>query len=116
MHGNGFAGALAAAKLHLRVGHVEVGVVSFDRMMPEEINRGVADHMSDLLFAPTETARQHLLNEGIEDKKIGVTGNTIVDAVFQNLEISKEGSEYPWHNTEGPFMCHRLRFNSPFSQ
>ncbi len=82
------AGALAAAKLHIRVGHVEAGFVSFDRMMPEEINRVVADYISDLLFAPTETARQHLLNEGIGDKKISVTGNTVVDAVFRNLEIS----------------------------
>ncbi len=82
------SGALAAAKLHIRVGHVEAGFVSFDRMMPEEINRVVADPISDLLFAPTGTARQNLLNEGIEDNKISVTGNTMVDAVFRNLEIS----------------------------
>jgi len=106
MRGNGFDGALAAAKLHIRVGHVEAGFVSFDRMMPEEINRVVADHISDLLFAPTETARQHLLNEGIEDKTISVTGNTIVDAVFQNRDVSKEESEYPWHSTEGLFPRH----------
>jgi len=109
MRGNGFAGTLAAAKLHIRVGHVEAGFVSFDRTMPEEINRVVADHISDLLFAPTETARQNLLNEGIEDNKISVTGNTIVDAVFQNLDISKEESEYPrhsWHSTEGLLPRH----------
>jgi UDP-N-acetylglucosamine 2-epimerase (non-hydrolysing) len=69
MRGNGFAGAPAATKLPIRVGHGEAGFVRFDRMMPEEINRVVADHISDLLFAPTETARQHLLNEGIEDNK-----------------------------------------------
>jgi UDP-N-acetylglucosamine 2-epimerase (non-hydrolysing) len=76
-------------------------------MMPEEINRVVADHISDMLFAPTETARQNLLNEGIEDNKISVTGNTVVDAVFQNLDISKEESEYPrhsWHSTGGYFL------------
>jgi len=88
MRGNGFAGALAAAKLHIPVGQVEVGFVSFDRMIPEEINRVVADHISDPLFAPTETARQHLLNEGIDEKNIFMTGNTIIDAVFRNLEIS----------------------------
>jgi len=106
MHGNRFAGALAAVKLHIPVGHVEVGFMSFDRMMPDEINRVVADHISDLLFAPTGTARQHLLNEGIDEKNIFVTGNMIVDAVFQNQEISKEESEYPWHNTGGRFPCH----------
>lgn len=84
------AGALAAVKLHIKVGHVEAGLRSFDRMMPEEINRVVADHISDYLFAPTETARQNLLNEGIEDNKICVTGNTIVDAVFQNMDIAKK--------------------------
>ena len=83
------SGALAAAKLHIKVGHVEAGLRSFDRKMPEEINRVVADHISDYLFAPTETARQNLLNEGILDEKIFVTGNTVVDAVFQNMELSK---------------------------
>ena len=83
-------GALAAAKLHIRVGHVEAGLRSFDRTMPEENNRVVVDHVSDYLFAPTETARQYLLNEGIEENKICVTGNTIVDAVFQNREISRK--------------------------
>ena len=84
------AGALAAAKLHIRVGHVEAGLRSFDRTMPEEINRVVADHISDYLFAPTETARRYLQNEGIEENKICVTGNTIVDAVFQNREIAEK--------------------------
>ncbi len=84
------AGALAAAKLHIRVGHVEAGLRSFDRTMPEEINRVVADHISDYLFAPTETARRYLEKEGIEESKICVTGNTIVDAVFQNQKISKK--------------------------
>jgi len=86
------AGALAAAKLHVNVGHVEAGLRSFDRQMPEEINRVVADHVSDLLFAPTENAKENLLNEGIADNKIYVTGNTVVDAVYQNREIAKKNS------------------------
>jgi UDP-N-acetylglucosamine 2-epimerase (non-hydrolysing) len=83
------AGALAAAKLHIPVGHVEAGLRSFDRRMPEEINRVVADHLSDYLFAPTETSRFHLQQEGIADAKIFITGNTIVDAVYQNLKIAQ---------------------------
>jgi len=84
------AGALAASKLHIKIGHVEAGLRSFDRTMPEEINRIMADHISDYLFAPTETSKQYLLNEGIPEDRIFVTGNTVVDAVYQNLEISKQ--------------------------
>ena len=84
------AGALAASKLHIKIGHVEAGLRSYDRSMPEEINRIIADHISDYLFAPTETSRQNLLAEGIPNEKIFVTGNTVVDAVYQNLEISKK--------------------------
>jgi UDP-N-acetylglucosamine 2-epimerase (non-hydrolysing) len=82
------AGSLAASKVNIKVGHVEAGLRSYDRSMPEEINRVVADHVSNILFAPTELSKQNLLKEGIEESKIFVTGNTIVDAVFQNLEIS----------------------------
>ena len=83
------AGSLAAAKLGIKVGHVEAGLRSYDRSMPEEINRVLTDHLSDYLFAPTPKARQILLGEGIGEEKIFVTGNTIVDAVYQNLELSK---------------------------
>jgi len=82
------AGALAASKLHIKVGHVEAGLRSYDRSMPEEINRVVADHVSDYCFAPTEISRANLLKEGIAEEKIHVTGNTIVDSVYQNLEIA----------------------------
>lgn len=83
------AGALAASKLHIKVGHVEAGLRSFDRNMPEEINLIVADHISDYLFAPTEIAKGNLIREGLGANQILVTGNTIVDSVYQNLEISK---------------------------
>jgi len=86
------AGALAAAKLHIKVGHVEAGLRSFDRQMPEEINRVVADHVSDYLFAPTDLSKDNLLCEGIDPKKIFVTGNTVVDAMYQNMEIAKKNS------------------------
>ncbi|MFP3910376.1 MAG: non-hydrolyzing UDP-N-acetylglucosamine 2-epimerase [Archaeoglobaceae archaeon] len=84
------SGALAASKLHIKVGHVEAGLRSYDRTMPEEINRVLADHCSDYLFAPTEHSKGILLGEGISKNKIFVTGNTIVDAVNQNLSISEE--------------------------
>jgi len=82
------AGALAASKLHINVGHVEAGLRSYDRSMPEEINRVVADHISDFLFAPTEKSKQILLSEGLDSEKIFVTGNTIVDSVYQNLDLA----------------------------
>ncbi|MDD5127874.1 MAG: UDP-N-acetylglucosamine 2-epimerase (non-hydrolyzing) [Dehalococcoidales bacterium] len=83
------AGALAAAKLQVKVGHVEAGLRSYDRTMPEEINRVIADHCAEYLFAPTEKAKAILRGEGIPAAKIFVTGNTIVDAVFQNVEIAR---------------------------
>jgi len=83
------AGALAAVKLHIKVGHVEAGLRSYDRNMPEEINRILADHCSDFLFAPTEKAKTILRGEGIPEDKIFITGNTIVDAIHQNLEIAR---------------------------
>ncbi|MBN1109914.1 MAG: UDP-N-acetylglucosamine 2-epimerase (non-hydrolyzing) [Methanomassiliicoccales archaeon] len=83
------AGALAAAKMNIPVGHVEAGLRSFDRRMPEEINRVLVDHISDLLFTPTETSAQNLEREGVT-KGVHVTGNTIVDAVRQNLRLAEE--------------------------
>ena len=84
------AGALAAAKLRIRVGHVEAGLRSFDRSMPEELNRIIADHLADLLYAPTQVARSNLVREGVESSRIKVTGNTIVDSVRQNLALARK--------------------------
>ena len=77
------ASGLAAHKLGIRVGHVEAGLRSYDRTMPEEINRVLTDHLADHLFAPTERARGILLGEGIAGARIHVTGNTVVDEVLR---------------------------------
>jgi UDP-N-acetylglucosamine 2-epimerase (non-hydrolysing) len=79
------AAALCAHHDRVRVGHVEAGLRSYDRAnpFPEEMNRVVADHIADLLFAPTPQARDNLLREGISAAKIRVTGNTVIDALLQ---------------------------------
>lgn len=93
------AGSLAAAKIHVKVGHIEAGLRSRDKRMPEEINRILTDHISDYLFAPTEKAKQNLLNEGIEEEKIYVTGNTIVDAVYQHIQLTQK-LKVPWEEKD----------------
>lgn len=82
------AGALAASKTNILLAHVEAGLRSYDRTMPEELNRIIADHVSDFLFAPTDRQREILLREGIESDKIFVTGNSIVDAISQHLHLA----------------------------
>ena len=83
------AGALAASKLHIKVGHIEACLRSYDNLMPEEINRVIADHTANYLFAPTEDSKINGLKENIPEHKIFVTGNTIVDAVFQNIKLAE---------------------------
>jgi UDP-N-acetylglucosamine 2-epimerase (non-hydrolysing) len=87
------ATALAAVKLNIKIAHVEAGLRSFYREMPEEINRILTDHMSEYLFAPTTISQDNLVREGISKKKIFVTGNTIVDAIEKNLKIAEKRSK-----------------------
>jgi UDP-N-acetylglucosamine 2-epimerase (non-hydrolysing) len=86
------AGAIAASKLDIVLGHVEAGLRSFDREMPEEVNRVLADHVAEYLFAPTDQSREYLREEGIDDEQIHVTGNTMVDAVHEHRELAAEKS------------------------
>jgi len=82
------AGALAAVKLHIKVAHVEAGLRSFDRRMPEEVNRVLTDHVSDLLFAPTSTAVENLKREGIAEG-VHLTGDVMVDALNYNIRVAE---------------------------
>ena len=83
------AAALAAVKLHLPVAHLEAGLRSFNRRMPEEHNRVLTDHAADLLLAPTEVAMGHLANEGLADRAVNV-GDVMADVCFRTREAVKD--------------------------
>ncbi|OYT28651.1 UDP-N-acetylglucosamine 2-epimerase (non-hydrolyzing) [Thermoplasmatales archaeon ex4572_165] len=87
------AGILAASKQNIKTGHVEAGLRSYDRRMPEEKNRIICDTLSDYLFVPTRVQKEILLGEGIPENRIFVTGNTIVDAVLQHKELAMDKSK-----------------------
>jgi len=84
------AGALVAAKLGVPVAHVEAGLRSGDRTMPEEINRLVTDVLSDYLFITSEDARENLRREGIADEKIHFVGNVMIDTLLQLRDASQQ--------------------------
>ncbi|MFT6734149.1 MAG: UDP-N-acetylglucosamine 2-epimerase (non-hydrolyzing) [Polaribacter sp.] len=86
------AGALAASKLNIKVGHIEAGLRSYDRTMPEETNRIMTDHISEYLFAVGPNQEKILRSEGIDNNKIHTVGNTVSDSLFQHLEISAQKS------------------------
>lgn len=87
------SGSIAASKLDCELGHVEAGLRSFDREMPEEINRILADHAADHLFCPTDQSAEYLRAEGIPNDRIAVTGNTIVDSVTNYSGLAAKKSD-----------------------
>jgi UDP-GlcNAc3NAcA epimerase len=87
------AGALAASKIHIPVAHVEAGLRSFNRRMPEEINRVLVDHLSSLLFAPTARAQRNLGTEGIDVSLVRVIGDVMYDAAIYYGEMAERRSD-----------------------
>jgi UDP-N-acetylglucosamine 2-epimerase len=100
------AGALAGAKLHVRVAHVEAGLRSFDRTMPEEVNRVLADHVSSLLLCPTENAVENLAAEGITTG-VQKVGDVMFDAFIQHLEPARRAAQVPTRSAFDLLTVHR---------
>src|SRR5260221_3627717 len=86
------AATIVAAKMNVRVAHVEAGLRSRDRTMPEEINRLVTDALADLLLTPSRDADENLLREGIAPTKIRFVGNVMIDSLLRNLERARNST------------------------
>lgn len=82
--------ALVSSKLGVKIAHVEAGLRSYDRTMPEEINRILTDSISDLLLTPSPDGNENLKKEGIPDSKVKLVGNVMIDSLFRNLEFAKK--------------------------
>ncbi|MEG1287719.1 MAG: UDP-N-acetylglucosamine 2-epimerase (non-hydrolyzing), partial [Bacilli bacterium] len=93
-----FAGALAAFYNQVSIGHVEAGLRTWDKYSPwpEEMNRQMVDRLADIYFAPTEVSKQNLLNEGIDSKKIFITGNTAIDAMKYTIKNDYDHEVFSW--------------------
>ncbi len=103
-----FAGALAAFYERTPVGHVEAGLRTGDKYAPypEEINRRLTSQLTDFHFAPTETARQNLLHDGLPSKQVFVTGNTVIDALLQTVANGCDLEQYL-----GAEVCHQINWD-----
>ena len=93
-----FAGSLAAFYNQVDIGHVEAGLRTWNKYspFPEEMNRQMVDRMTDMYFAPTDVSKENLLNEGIDENKIYVTGNTAIDAMKTTVKDSYDNSVFDW--------------------
>jgi UDP-N-acetylglucosamine 2-epimerase (non-hydrolysing) len=97
--------ALVAAKLGIKVAHVEAGLRSFDRSMPEEVNRLVTDALADLLLTPSEDANENLSREGIPPDKIKLVGNIMIDSLIENVEKARQSTTLQKLGLDGkPFV------------
>ena len=101
------AAALVCSKLLIPVGHVEAGLRSFDRTMPEEINRIVTDRLSDVLFTPSEDGDANLLREGVPPNKIYRVGNVMIDSLVKLLPMAEKFPMNTWPERFALVTLHR---------